>query len=171
MNKVFKIIFFLISVLLFVYILPVSPEFPVMLPNSIQSTEPGDMETPFRRGYYTNLSREEVIEHYKKEFNRGFLYASRLNYPPEEAKTIIRDQTKSTFLEELVHPLRESLYINGFESKKTIYQLVVNGVTWDQKIIIRYVPSSIWIRLSVLVLTIVSTLLLMREYGIWQKKN
>lgn len=171
MNKVFKILFFLISVLLFVYIIPSSPKFPNQLPNSVQSFEPADVERSLRRGYYTNLTRQEVMEHYEKEFNRGFLYAPRLNYPPEEAPALIRDQTKSTFLEELVHPLRESLYINGFESKKTIYQLIINGVTWDQKIIIRYVPSSIWARLSVLVLAIVSTLLLMREYGIWQKKK
>lgn len=165
MGKIFKIIFFLISVLFFVYILPKSPEFPAQLPNSVQSFEPADVEDSFRRGYYTNLTREEIITHYKKEFNKPrSLYTLRLNYPPEEAQTIIRDQTKSTFLEELVHPLRESLYINGFESEGTIYEFKINGVIWQQKIIIKYVPSSIFIRIVVSILTLVSIYVLVREY-------
>ena len=164
MGKVFKITFFLVSVLLFVYVVPPSSEFPSQLPNSVQSFEPADVETPLRRGYYTNLTRQEVIAHYEKEFNKGFFYSPKLNYPPEEAQSIIRDQTKSTFLEELVHPLRESLYINGFESKKTIYQLVIDDVTWDQKIIVRYVPSSVFVRILILSLIVVSSYLLVREY-------
>ena len=165
MNKIFKILFFLFSILLLVYVIPSSPEFPTQIPNSIQSFEPADVETPLRRGYYTNLTRQEVIEHYKKEFNKNFkVFTPRLNYPPEEAQTIIRDQTKSTFLEEIVHPLRESLYINGFEPKTEEYKIVIDGVSWKQKVIVRYVPSTILIRLIILVLTIVSTLLLVREY-------
>jgi hypothetical protein len=165
MGKILKIIFFLISVLLFVYILPKSPEFPKELPNSVQSFEPADVEDPFRRGYYTNLTREEIIAYYIQEFNKSrSLYTLRLNYPPEEAQTIIRDQTKSTFLEELVHPLRESLYINGFESEGTIYEFKINEVIWQQKVIVRYVPSSIFIRIVVSMLTLVSIYILVREY-------
>lgn len=165
MSKIIKILFFIVSLTLFAYVFPPSPDFPEMLPNSIQSTEPADIETPLRRGYYTNLTRPEIIEHYNSIFknNLGFI-TLRLNYPPEEAQTIIRDQTKSTFLEELVHPFRESLYINGFESEKTIYQLVIDGKTWNQKVIVRYVPSSVWVRLIVLFLTIASGMLLVREY-------
>ncbi|KKP48358.1 MAG: hypothetical protein UR39_C0001G0153 [Candidatus Woesebacteria bacterium GW2011_GWA1_33_30] len=171
MKKILKILFFIASLFLLFYVLPQSPEFPKPLPASVQSFEPADVETPLRRGYYTNLTRQEIIEHYQKEFNEGFIYTPRLNYPPEEAPALIRDQTKSTFLEELVHPLRESLFINGFESKKTIYQLVIDGVTWDQKVIVRYVPSAIWLRVLIVFLTIVSTIVLMREYQIWQKKD
>lgn len=166
MAKIFKTIFFLISVLVFVYILPKSPEFPKELPNSVQSFEPADVETPFRRGYYTNLTREEIIAFYKKEFNKPrSLYTLRLNYPPEEAQTIIRDQTKSTFLEELVHPLREGLFINGFESEGTIYEFKIDGVIWQQKIIIKYVPSSIFIRIVISILTLVSIYILVKEYN------
>ncbi|HLD91985.1 MAG TPA: hypothetical protein VI795_01165 [Patescibacteria group bacterium] len=164
MSKISKIIFLLVSVLLFIYVFPKSPEFPRELPNSVQSFEPADVETPLRRGYYTNLTRQEVIEHYEREFNKGFFYVFRLNYPPEEAQTIIRDQTKSSFLEEIVHPLRENLYINGFEPKTEEYKLMINGVHWNQKIIVRFVPSPLWIRLVVIILTIVSLLLLVREY-------
>ena len=164
-KKLLIVLLFSFSVLLFIYVSFPSPEFPSQLPNSTQSSEPADVETPFRRGYYTNLTREEIIAHYKKEFNKSRnLYTLRLNYPPEEAQTIIRDQTKSTFLEELVHPLRESLYINGFESEGTIYEFKIDEVIWQQKVIIKYVPSSVFTRIFVSMLTLVSIYILVREY-------
>lgn len=108
-KKLLALVVFLISLILLFYILPGSPEFPKPPADSVQSKEPADSESPFRRAYFTNLNREEVINHYKKEFNQGFgVYTPRLNYPPEESATIIRDQTRSTYLEEIVHPLRES---------------------------------------------------------------
>ena len=73
-KKLLIILLSTFSILLFVYIFPKSPEFPPQLPNSVQSFEPADVETPLRRGYYTNLSRQEVLEHYEKEFNKGFFY-------------------------------------------------------------------------------------------------
>lgn len=164
MNKLLKMLFFLVSLSLFVYVLPKSPEFPKPPNEFFQSFEPADVESPLRRGYYTNLSRDEVMSHYKKEFNNGFVYSVNLNYPPEEAQTIIRDQTKSTFLEELVHPMREGLYINGFEPKTEEYKIIVNGETWRQKIIVRYVPCDVYLRLLIMSLTIASALVLVREY-------
>ncbi len=149
---------------LFYYVSLPSPEFPKPPAGFVQSFEPADVESTFRRGYYTNLSRAEVITHYEKEFNKGFgIFTPRLNYPPEEAQAIIRDQTKSTFLEEIVHHLRESLYINGFEPKTEEYVPVIDGVRWRHKVIVKYIPSLIWIREIVLVLSFVSTLLLIRE--------
>ena len=172
MSKIIKIILFLISILLFVYVSLPDPEFPPPPLGSLQSTEPADTETPLRRAYFTNLNRQEVIDHYKNEFNKGFaFYTPRLNYPPEEAQTIIRDQTRSTYLEEIVHPLRESLFINGFEPKSEKDTIIIENKVWQQKIIVRLVPSSLAMRLFVLAFTIVSALLLMREYEIWQKKN
>jgi hypothetical protein len=88
-----------------------------------------------------------------------------LNYPPEEAQTIIRDQTRSTFLEELVHPFRESIYINGFEPKTEKDTINIEGRTWRQKIIIRYVPSLTIIRVIVVGLTFVLVLWLVKEYN------
>jgi len=154
-----------VSLTLFIYVFLPNPEFPLPPSDAVQSTEPADSETLLRRAYFTNLNRQEVIEHYKKEFNKGFsIYTSRLNYPPEESATIIRDQTRSTYLEELVHPLRESLFINGFEPRSEKDTIIINGVNWNQKIIVRFVPSSLWVRIVVLALTIVSLLLLVREY-------
>ncbi len=165
MVKFLKVITFLFFNSLLIYVWPLSPDFPNPPAESIQSTEPADVETPLRRGYYTNLSREEVISHYKNEFNNGFvIYTPRLNYPPEDAPAIIRDQTKSTFLEEIVHPLRESIYINGFEPKSEEYALIINGVRWDQKIIVRYVPSSIFVRVLIVILSSLSLYFLLKEY-------
>lgn len=172
MNKVSKIFTFLISIFLLIYILPPSPEFPTPPSDFVQSFEPADTETLFRRGYYTNLSRAEVINHYEREFNKGFnVYTPRLNYPPEDAPLLIRDQTKSTFLEEITHPLRESLYINGFEPKTEEYAQYYKGIRYNQKIIIRYVPSPVWIRILVLVLMVVSSYFLIKEYQYAKKTN
>jgi len=172
MNKLLKLLLFFIFIFLLIYILPNSPEFPQPFNGSVQSFEPADVEDPLRRGYYTNLTRTEVINHYEQEFNRGFnIYTPRLNYPPEDAPVFIRDQTKSTFLEEIVHPLRESVYINGFEPKSEEYAQYYKGIRYNQKIIIRYVPSSAWIRVLVLILTMVSSYLLFKEYQYAKKTN
>jgi hypothetical protein len=156
----------LFFIVLLVYIIPVSPEFPKPPIGSVQSNEPADVESPFRRAYYTNLNRQEVISHYQSEFKNQFgIYTLRLNYPPEEAQTLIRDQTKSSYLEELAHPLRESIYVNGFEPESEEYALFFEGVRWDQKIIIRYVPSNTWQRIFVLGLTLAVALSLVHQYN------
>lgn len=141
--------------------------FPDPPPDSIVSQEPADLETPLRRGYFTDYSRQEVLDWYKKQFNHSSFLGIRLptfllNYPPENAQTIIRDQTGSTFLQEFTHPFRESVYINGFETKTADGHpvLFVEGKSWRQKIIIRQVPSSIWVReglfaLSILMIAII----------------
>lgn len=153
---------------LLVYEIPASPQFPKPLPDALQSKEPADSETPLRRAYFTNMTREEVINYYKKEFNTGFIvFTPRLNYPPEESQTLIRDQTRSTFLEEIVHPLRESLYINGFEPKDPKDAIEIEGLPWRQKIIVRYVPSSVWVRILVIALSFICSILLIKE---WLKK-
>lgn len=165
MKRISKILFFVFSISLLAYVILPAPTFPNPPKGALQSNEPADMESPLRRGYFTNLIREEIIAHYKIEFNKqNNFFTLRLNYPPEESQTIIRDQTKSTFLEELTHPFRESLYVSGFESEGTIYEFKVDGEVWDQKIIIKYVPSSIYIRLMIVALTLASVYLLMREY-------
>lgn len=160
-----KIFFALISTFflgLLVYVIPASPEFPSPPADALQSKEPADSETPLRRAYFTNFTREDVMAHYKKEFKWGI----RLNYPPEESRTLIRDQTRSTFLEEIVHPLRESVYINGFEPKDAKDAINIEGLPWRQKIIIRYVPSNVLVRVLVITLSFSSAVLLIKE---WQE--
>lgn len=128
-------------------------DFPSPPPDSIQSREPADLETPLRRGYFTNFTRAEVLDWYGKQFDKNsFLNLKMptllLNYPPENAQTVIRDQTGSTYLQEYSHPFRESLYINGNETppENLVPQYYVDGKPWDQKIIIKYVPSNLIVR-------------------------
>ncbi|MDP3994873.1 MAG: hypothetical protein Q8P91_03500 [bacterium] len=159
MSKYFKIIFFVSSLLFVVYVARPSPGFPDPLPDALKSTEPADLETPLRRGYFTNATRDEVMEHYFNQF-RGY----RLNYPPEESGTIIRDQTHSTFLEEIVHPLRESIFISGYEPEDTGNILTVGGLPWRQKVIVKYVPSSLIVRIIVSLLIVISWPVIVKEW-------
>jgi hypothetical protein len=171
-KRLLAFIFLVFSFLLLIYILPKSPEFPKPPENSVQSKEPADTESPLRRAYFTNLNRVEVISHYQKEFNDGFnVYSPRLNYPPEESATIIRDQTRSTYLEEIAHPFRESIYINGFEPKSEKDTILIDSVRWNQKIIIRYVPSPVWVRVVVLLLSSLSGYFLVLEFINAKKRN
>lgn len=149
-DKIFKVIFVVFGIFFLGYLALPSPDFPEQLPGSYQSGEPADVETTLRRGYYTDMTRVEVMDWYNQQFKWG----PNLNYPPEEAQTIIRDQTQSTFLEEIVHPFRESIYINGFEPKEKQYAQIVNDRLYRQKVIVRYVPSSTTLRLAVGVLTL-----------------
>jgi len=161
--KIFlKILFAVFSLLFIFYLLLPAPSFPEPPPDALQSNEPADLEDPLRRGYFTDLSRQEVLEHYQKEFG---LFSYRLNYPPEEAQTRIRDQTRSTFLEEIVHPFRESLFINGFEPKEAKDVIVIDGKTWRQKVIVKYVPSKTLIRVAAGAMTLVLAYILFREWG------
>jgi hypothetical protein len=145
-----------------------SPDFPSPPPGSVQSMEEADTETPSRRAYFTDLTREEVMAHYKNQFILKYPYLkpliAQLNYPPEEAQTLIRDQARSTFLEELVLPMRESVYVNGFEPKEAKDEVWSKGVHYRQKITIRYVYSSPGIRIAVGLATFVVTLLLLQSW-------
>jgi len=110
------------------------------------------------------MSREEVINFYRKSFDGNTRFFSiRLNYPPEEAQTIIRDQTRSTYLEEIVHPLRETIYINGFEPKEKKDEIWYEGKHFRQKVIVRYVPSSSITRLSIWFCTFVIGYFIFKE--------
>lgn len=127
---------------------------------AVQSFEPADSETLLRRAYFTNLTREEVLAYYMKEFGSPWL---RLNYPPEEAETIVREQTRSSYLEELAHPFKESFFISGFIPKYEKDAIVIDNVKYYQKITVRYVPSTVLARiLYVSFVAIVGYLLLFR---------
>ena len=168
--RIFLKVFFLIFSLLFLfYLLLPSPDFPEPPSDSIQSNEPADTETPLRRAYFTDFTREEVMNHYKNQLNKSHflgipLPTYRLNYPPEEAQTIIRDQTKSTFLEEIVHPFRESVYINGFEPKFPKDAIFINEKSFRQKIIVRFVPSTMYVRMVVALPVLVLVVVLFRNW-------
>ena len=151
MKVIVKIVYLLFSLFFLWYLLLPNLDFPRPLPDSLQSNEPGDMETPFRRAYYTNYSREEVMAHYMSKQENLTIFNSvfpirRLNYPPEEAQTLIRDQTRSTFLEEIVFPFRESVYINGFEPSHPKDVIFIDGKNWKQKVTVKLIPSNVIIR-------------------------
>ncbi len=179
MRFLFKIILLTFSLVFLGYLFLPTSDFPDPPGDAVQSREPADTETPLRRAYFTNFSRQEVIRHYRGQFERfSFVNISlpslRLNYPPENAQTLIRDQTRSTFLEELVHPFRESLFINGFKPKVAKDDIWYKGENFQQKIIIRYVPSLVWVRLGLAVITLSASLVLLKEWGksikeLWQK--
>jgi len=146
MKYIVKVVYIICSLFFLMYLLLPNPDFPEKLPESIQSFEPADIETAFRRGYYTDFIREEVMNYYLQQIKYvtpfgKYMPTYSLNYPPEEAQVLIRDQARSTFLEELVHPFRESFFINGFEPKLDKDKIFVSDKSWRQKIIVRYAPS------------------------------
>lgn len=154
--------------------------FPEPPPDSPQSQEPADLESPLRQGYFTNYSRAEVLAWYGSQFNHinifGFdlkLPTPLLNYPPEEAESYIRDQTSSTFLQEYVHPFRESMYINGFEPKTAVNEpaFLIDGKSYRQKIIVRLVPSNVWVREGMFILSVFGVIILYNAIEKFLKKN
>jgi hypothetical protein len=135
------------------------------LPDSLKSSEPGDtVQIPGVWAYYTNLSREEAIGFYKEAFSCSSflkipLITYRLNHPPEYAQETIIDTLKNNFYEELVHPLRESLFISGWipkedkvylaKNKKPITEFLVDGQTFSAKITLYHVTSPFWAKFLV----------------------
>lgn len=96
-----------------------------LLPNldmAVLSNEEGDTwQNPNQRGYYTNLTRGEVLSQIQNKSKLSFLGFEipnyRLNYRPEESRDLVRDQLKSNYLEEIVYPLHSSIFVNGWEPK------------------------------------------------------
>ena len=176
MRKVFSILYVLFSAIFLWYLAIPGPTFPTPPSDASISHEPGDTEDPLRRAYFTNFTREEVMANYKNQFEKSTLFGFkiptyRLNYAPEEAQSIIRDQTRSTFLEEVVHPFRESVFINGFEPKEAKDAVVINAVQWRQKITVRFVPSGLIVRLVVGLLTVIMVFVLFRDFTNGKKRN
>ncbi len=168
MKKYFKRLLYLLLILFGigagVYLVKPAPfDFPAPPPGSFQSVEDADIESPFRRAYFTNYTREQVIAHYKNQF-RMAKFTFELNYPPEDAPTLIRDQTRSRYLEELVHPFRESLYINGFIPQVAKDDIWYKGVHYEEKITVKYVPSSLPVRIIFAFLTLGIMAWMIHEY-------
>src|SRR3972149_3931485 len=159
-KKIVRIFFILFGISLLIYLARPAPAFPKTLWDFEFSDEPADKESPMRRGYYTNLTREQLMDHYVREFGWGI----RFNYPPEEAQTLIRDQTHATFLEEIAHPMRESLFVAGNKIQTDKYYFEINDKKFNQKVIVKYVDSNIFVRLSVGVLTLYLIWILGSEY-------
>ena len=156
MRIIIKLLYLLFAVFFLVYLAIPNQLFPQESQYSKRSTEPSDVEDKNRRGFYNTEDRETVVNYYRDNFGKVNIFgyeinlpSLRLNYPPEESQTIIRDQTRSTYLEEIVHPLRQSIYISGFEPRYDKDKIVVDGTEYKQKLIIKMINSNILIRLFV----------------------
>lgn len=160
-------------------LLPAPKAFPD-LPNSVKSSEPGDtVQIPGVSAYYTDLSREEVVDFYYKYFSRSPFFGIslvnyKLNHPPERIREVLRETQQSTYVEEIVHPLRESVFVNGFEwnndpftlpSKRVKNILIVDGKIYQFKVTLFYQESKIWQRLLIFYLILLIILLLYRNYS------
>ena len=164
MKKWVKIIIAVIYLLGIFYLVLPEPVIPNLTP-ALKSTEPGDtVQMPGVWAYYTDLSREEVVAFYQQAFAKSpFLKIPlinyRLNHPPEYARETIIDTLKNIFYEELVHPLRESLFISGWvpkedkvylaKAKKPITELEVNGQVFQGKMTLYHVTSPLWASLLI----------------------
>jgi len=134
------------------------------LHHSVRSDEEGDTwQNPDQKGFYTSLTRGEVIKDIDSQKTLSMfgyqIHGYRLNYPPEDVFTLVRDQLKSNYLEEIVFPMRESVFINGWEPKKSpanagrpekdVSNLFFHGELYPAKVTLRPVTSSVFSRLLI----------------------
>lgn len=154
-----------LGILLTIYLIIPGPKMPPPgLPKSLKSTEPGDtVQIENLSAYFTNKSRQEVIAYYQDYFSKSSflnipLPTIRLNRPPEYAKQVIKDTIQTYYFEELVHPFRESLFINGFDWEKDVFtpeasreknKIKVGGKIWQAKITLHWFPSHVLVRTSI----------------------
>lgn len=146
-----------------IYILAPGPssvnDFPP-IPNSLKSDEPGDTyQVPNIAAYFSQFNRADITKFYKEAYQKinwvGFLFPPiSLNYPPEYAKQYIRNEQKGTFLEEYVYPLRESIFVNGYEPavedemRKKHRSFIgdhihIKGNYYVSKTVLRFYPSGV----------------------------
>ena len=177
MKRIFFPFFVLLSLSFLVYLLLPGAssidDFPPP-PDSQKSTLAGDTwQEPTLKAYYSDNFRDFVVPFYKNSYEGKsiiFFPAMKLNYPPEFAFTAIKDQTKSTYLEEVTYPFRDSLFINGFEPFLSDGTPRYDGATkmgndgqqYLTKVVIRYYPSSISSRIVFWFLVNLSFVLLYR---------
>lgn len=158
-NKSIITIVVLINILIVTYLILPVPRLQ-NLPNSVRSNLPGDTtQLKNVQGYYTNLSRTEVMNFYKSIYASPFLII--INHPPEKSKEIFRDTMQSYYLEEFIIPFKESLFVNGYEWEKDVFtkpekriqnKLVYQGITYPSKINTKTIITNIPTRLFVLVI-------------------
>lgn len=157
-------IFHLFSLLLLIYMLWPGPgrisDFKP-LPSSVKSKLEGDtIQIPNVAGYFSDNYRQFVVPFYLSNYWQKTLLPFppiRLNHPPEYSFVTIKKHTDSTYLEELVYPLKDSLYVNGFEP---FYEdgepkfwgstkFDVEGQSFFTKTTLRFYPSKVTTRILV----------------------
>lgn len=156
-----------VAVLLLIYLLAPQPEYPPPLPNSVKSTEEGDtVQIPGVSAYYTDYQRAEVVKFYSDKFSSSpFLnlpfFQIKLNHPVEYSRQVIRDPFLASYVEEIVHPFRESLIIAGWEPVNAPTQLyndqdrlpiIVGEKQFYGKATLRYFESNFAARIFIFIL-------------------
>lgn len=146
-----------------VYLILPSPQYP-NLTGGARSDEPGDTwQHPDQKGFYTNLDRANVLHDIQSQFSIKFAGLTipnfRLNYRPEEASIYVRELLQSYYLEEIIYPLRESIFVNGWEPKKSpdfknilakdIPEISLHGVAYNSKITLKPNYSPVWARILI----------------------
>ena len=146
-----------------VYLSLPQPTVPVVI-DGLRSQEPGDTyQNPEQSAYFTQKERQQVLSEIESDFSLSFqglkIPSFRLNYRPEEVQTLVREQIKSYYLEETIHPLRESIFVNGWEPQNSpIYSNIpeekdpfiqIDGQFYRSKITIKPVFSSLFSRILI----------------------
>lgn len=178
---IFRKLLVLIFVIGLVYLIWPGPssinEIPA-LTGSLKSDEPGDTtQNKNIAAYFSNSRRKDVTGFYQEKFGYlnffGFkIPPIRMNLPPEEAFTYIRDQQPSTYLEQYVYPFRDSLYVNGFEPfdekgkeyRKGATQINIKGSFYLSKTTVRYYGSSVALRVIIYILAWLSLILIYKLF-------
>lgn len=159
----------------FAYLLLPGPtsisQFP-KLPGSVKSQETGDtIQIPNVAAYFSDHRRGSIIPFYRAAFRDSycksyflglpnplcFIPPVHLNHPPEEAFLYIRDQQKSTYLEQFTYPFRESFFVNGYEPYDSegrpfnweSVPLLVDGTIYQTKTNLRLYTNSVYARVLV----------------------
>lgn len=144
------------------------------LPNSYKSQLEGDtIQIPNVAGYFSNNYRDFIVSFYLKNYQINshlFFPPLKINHAPEYSWIAIKRHTDSTYLEELIFPLRDSLYVNGMEpfnpDKSPKYwgsrPFEEGGGVWETKTTLRFYPSPLWSKFIVWALICSSIFLLHR---------
>lgn len=173
-----KIFYIFVTLLLFYMLWPGPTKISdfAALPDSNKSKLEGDtIQIPNVSAYFSDNFREFVVPFYRENFqklSRLPFPPLTLNHPPEFSWLTIKRHTDSTYLEELVYPLRDSLYVNGFEPFYSegnpkfwgSTKFEVDGKAWFTKTTIRFYPSNLLVRILVW-LGIVTSLLFLFKLG------
>lgn len=186
-QRSFLILLFLVGL---IYVLlpgvPTVYQFPA-IPNSVKSNLDGDTwQNENIIAYFSDFRREEITNFYRSYFSRSLigipLPVISLNRPPEEAYKYVRDQQESTFLEEFVFPLRESIFVNGYEpeihnkmlGRKQEFignHILYNKEYYATKTTLRYYPSDVISRLIVYISIWLSGFWLYQLFKVSLKEN
>lgn len=151
-----------------IYLSAPTPSFPNL--NDAQSDEPGDTwQNPNQKAFFTDKNRSQVLLELQNNFSLnilGFKYNGfRLNYRPEEAGVLVRDQIMTYYLEEIIHPFRESIFVNGWDPTRLKLPIInINGKEYLYKVTLRPVNSHPLARIFIWTLIFPAAFLIYKNY-------